>query len=280
MITANYSPTDRELSGKQTDVSFMYKGELLRLTCRILESGISERPEVEEFDHPNPPFSRLFLCEKSGAWFRTRSGERRLEQGMIYLLPPKLPFYIRYDEESTLVYFHLYIFDYFGVSVFDGVEDMQCLDNAMLLHSVCHTLRSADMLDMSVDVFRCVQRFVRTRLDSIRERHLKLKSFLKLVDYLREHSSSLVSVGELAELYGITANTLSKRFKRATGISLKHYLMRNKLQQVQELLLHSSLSVVEISEVTGFSSSQYLQGFFRMATGITPAWFRRLHQIG
>lgn len=56
--------------------------------------------------------------------------------------------------------------------------------------------------------------------------------------------------------------------------TLSSYLNTARIDRAKDLLLHSSLSLNEISEKTGFSNSSYFHKQFKKATGLTPQQFR------
>ncbi len=265
-----------EFSREQFDAAFNYQGELLKVSCRFLENGISVRPEREEYNHPDPPFCRMFLFKKGGADIIVGGKKQRLEQGQIYLLSSGMPFQVGYDAGSVLVYFHLHVFDYSESPVFCNETGLCLRDDAVAFDAICEAAEKRDHMRTCSNVFSTLMRFVEPQCQRLLVQSKRMKGFGAILEYLNKHSKEIVSIGELAELFGVNANTLTKRFKRATGDSLKRFLTYNKLRQIQELLLYSNLSVVEISSKTGFSSSQYLQRFFRNSTGMTPAEFRKL----
>ena len=50
-----------------------------------------------------------------------------------------------------------------------------------------------------------------------------------------------------------------------------------RIDKAEELLLHTALSVSEISELTGFSNSSYFNKQFKKVTGYTPQQYRSEH---
>lgn len=70
---------------------------------------------------------------------------------------------------------------------------------------------------------------------------------------------------------------LSSYFKQRTQENLTSYINRVRTDKAKELLLDPSLSVSEISRLTGFSDHNYFSKVFKKMTGMTPVEYR--HQI-
>jgi two-component system response regulator YesN len=75
---------------------------------------------------------------------------------------------------------------------------------------------------------------------------------------------------------GFEPSYFAKMFKRFSGISLAKYLKRVRLTRAKKLLEDPYLSIVEISDRTGFTDASYFTRVFHSEFGITPSRFRQL----
>lgn len=75
---------------------------------------------------------------------------------------------------------------------------------------------------------------------------------------------------------GFEPSYFAKMFKRHNSISLAKHLKRVRLSRAKKLLEGPYLSIVEISNRTGFSDASYFTRVFRRAFGMTPSQFREL----
>lgn len=73
----------------------------------------------------------------------------------------------------------------------------------------------------------------------------------------------------------ITPNYLNKIIRRHFGMTTKQYLSGRILDEAEQLLTYTSLTVAEIAERLNFESASYFVRFFRKATGKTPGQFRK-----
>ena len=75
----------------------------------------------------------------------------------------------------------------------------------------------------------------------------------------------------------LSLSRFSHVFRAATGLTPLNYLNRIRIDKAKELLLNTSLSVAEISEITGFSSQNYFGRLFKKQVGQSPTQFLRSH---
>ena len=68
---------------------------------------------------------------------------------------------------------------------------------------------------------------------------------------------------------------LSATFSATEGCGLEHYVIRQRIEAAQRLLLTSSLTVSRIARLLGYSSLGHLSGQFQRATGRSPTDYRR-----
>jgi AraC-like DNA-binding protein len=80
---------------------------------------------------------------------------------------------------------------------------------------------------------------------------------------------------ELANEIGVGYSWFRRMFKRYTGLAPAQYFLQLKLNKSKDLLLNSSLSIKEISVITGFESQYYFSKFFKKKIGMSPIQQRK-----
>jgi AraC-like DNA-binding protein len=75
-------------------------------------------------------------------------------------------------------------------------------------------------------------------------------------------------------------NYIASKFNEATGTTIKEFFIAQKIERVQELLLHEELNLTQISYKLNYSSVAHLSHQFKMVTGLTPTYFKQLNQKG
>lgn len=79
----------------------------------------------------------------------------------------------------------------------------------------------------------------------------------------------------LAGLFHHEYGYLSRLFSEATGTTVEKYFIAQKTERVKELLAYGELSLAQIADRLGYSSSAHLSAQFKSVTGMTPGQFRR-----
>lgn len=93
-------------------------------------------------------------------------------------------------------------------------------------------------------------------------------------DILRSRYTDAINIDDLANQLGISARSLNRRFKNATGLSPNVYLQQQRLNTARELLRTSNLTISEVANAVGYSDSDYFCRRFRNAMKQTPSTYR------
>jgi len=83
------------------------------------------------------------------------------------------------------------------------------------------------------------------------------------------------SLGELAQLCGISQSHLMRSFKLSTGWPIHKYITEERLRAAKQMLVGDQFNSKEISARLGFRNPAYFATAFRRMTGKTPTEYRR-----
>lgn len=92
--------------------------------------------------------------------------------------------------------------------------------------------------------------------------------------YIRFHYKEAINISELAEKYHFNHSYLTRVFKKQKGQSPLKLINELRINDAGRLLLTTSLSVREISEMLGFTDQHYFSRIFKDFTGLTPKEYR------
>ena len=92
--------------------------------------------------------------------------------------------------------------------------------------------------------------------------------------YVREHLEEVIWIEHLADAVHLSSYHFARMFKKATGRSPHVYITDKRIGRAKELLLDSSLSLVDVAAKVGFQTQSHFTDVFRKYTGITPRSFR------
>lgn len=86
--------------------------------------------------------------------------------------------------------------------------------------------------------------------------------------------------GFIAHSLYMNPEYLSHLFHKKAGQSLNSYILEQRMALAKKLLVSSRMSLQEISEYIGFSSSSYFHKLFKKEIGMTPQQYRYSHGEG
>ncbi len=105
------------------------------------------------------------------------------------------------------------------------------------------------------------------------------KSDNPLIDQVRDyvfcHIHEAIRVHDIADYVGVTPNYLSEQFSAEMGMTLKQYIIDEKITSSEQLLKYTDYSLQEISSFCAFSSQSRFSVYFQRKNGITPAKYRK-----
>jgi AraC family transcriptional regulator len=96
----------------------------------------------------------------------------------------------------------------------------------------------------------------------------------RVIDFIHSSLGNEISLGELADLAGLSPNYFLTAFRRAMGKTPYRYLTEQRVARACELLHNPHHSIVEVSLAVGFSSQSHLTTVFRRFLKTTPAAYR------
>lgn len=102
-----------------------------------------------------------------------------------------------------------------------------------------------------------------------------LSRITKAIDYASKHLAE-VNEHTLARQAGFSAAYFSRCFRKVMNMNCATYLTLLRLNQAEKLLVTESLSVTEIAQAVGYSTSSHFSAQFKKHRNCTPSAFRAL----
>lgn len=93
--------------------------------------------------------------------------------------------------------------------------------------------------------------------------------------YLHTHYKEKVTLEGLTKVFHINRTSLIERFYKATGQSIKEYLIQLRLRLASLMLRDTLLPISEIMDRVGFKDLTHFGRMFRRYAGITPSDYRQ-----
>ncbi|XEC96729.1 helix-turn-helix transcriptional regulator [Paenibacillus tarimensis] len=102
----------------------------------------------------------------------------------------------------------------------------------------------------------------------------QLQLYNDIVDYIKWHRFEPLKVSRIANHFGYNAKYLSHLFRSISGVSLKHFIMQQKIEAASFLLTDTNQSIKEIAMQLGYCDSHHFMKSFKQMTNLTPTGFR------
>lgn len=94
-------------------------------------------------------------------------------------------------------------------------------------------------------------------------------------DYIFSHLHSTIQIADIAEHLHVNADYLSHLFRTQEHVTIKRYILQEKIKRSQNLLRYSDYRVQEIGFYLGFSSQSHFTKTFREIVGMNPNEYRK-----
>jgi AraC-like DNA-binding protein len=98
----------------------------------------------------------------------------------------------------------------------------------------------------------------------------------KVRAYIAQHLSEKISETELAQRCAMSYFHFSRTFRRVAGVTLREYILRERVNRAAGLLLNApGLSVKAVGFEAGFRDLSHFARMFRRYQGVTPSVYRK-----
>lgn len=98
-------------------------------------------------------------------------------------------------------------------------------------------------------------------------------NYRRIVNVLNEHIYENLSVTEISKLTLLSVSNLKKTFNLYSGCGVMHYFNNLKIQKAIDML-HTEMSVAEISNKLGYITPNYFSVVFKREMGMSPSEYR------
>jgi len=109
---------------------------------------------------------------------------------------------------------------------------------------------------------------------AVNTRHWIIES---IVNYVYVYYARDIKLIDLASLYFIHPNYLSRLFKKEMGMNFTDFLLSVRLEAAKRILANTDQSNIFVAMNTGFSGASHFNNVFKKHTGCTPKQYRKIY---
>lgn len=92
--------------------------------------------------------------------------------------------------------------------------------------------------------------------------------------YFSAHYGKTISIEEAAGIFGYSKDYFGKMFKQQIGITFPRFSSTVKIAYAKDLMRTGNYKTNQISDMLGYSSTDYFLKVFKEVTGVTPASYK------
>lgn len=100
------------------------------------------------------------------------------------------------------------------------------------------------------------------------------EAFVKAYNYILRNLNQKLNIVEISQKVGVSHDYLEKLFKRELGMTIGNFIQSSRVQNSQNMLKNSNMSISEIAMTMGFSSSSHYIRAYKSFYDITPSKHR------
>ncbi|WP_347130461.1 helix-turn-helix transcriptional regulator, partial [Neglectibacter timonensis] len=93
----------------------------------------------------------------------------------------------------------------------------------------------------------------------------------RIVEYIQQHLSEELRRSDIAEAVYLNPDYLSRLFRKEKGMSLKEYIICEKMKTAQAILRSTNLPVAVVAARVGFENYSYFSQVYKKVIGVNPS---------
>jgi AraC-like DNA-binding protein len=105
----------------------------------------------------------------------------------------------------------------------------------------------------------------------------KKQLFNDIQDYIKWNRNTDLKVSEIAEHFGYNKRYISYLFSNVAGVSIKQYILQEKIEAAKFLLCDTNDNISEIAYQLGFNDNHNFMKAFKKLVGLTPTQYRNAY---
>lgn len=101
--------------------------------------------------------------------------------------------------------------------------------------------------------------------------------FIWICNYISENCTESLTLDDVSQLAGFSKYHFSRLFKQFTNVSFYQYLTMKRISIAENLLINPQISIMEVSQQSGFPSISAFIRMFKLTKSCTPTEFRNMY---
>lgn len=112
----------------------------------------------------------------------------------------------------------------------------------------------------------------------VKYRMKNIDRFNHIIKYIETHYANDLTVDHMSHQAHMSKYHFCRMFKQMTGHTVTHYINSVRIQEAENLIVNTDMSISEITYAVGFHDTSYFSRIYKMFKEISPSEKRRLHK--
>lgn len=108
---------------------------------------------------------------------------------------------------------------------------------------------------------------------------LTSRQLSRIKDFIQACLDQDLSLDALAQQVGFSPYHFTRLFRKATGESPHQFVLRQRVEHAQRLLVETDMPLADVAHVSGFANQSHLTRIFKQHYGMTPRVYRQDYTI-
>lgn len=156
------------------------------------------------------------------------------------------------------------------LAIIDGVSEKYA-------YSLSDAYLSLDFQNLDIELLELIYEITENFVKLIENvKFFKYDSLLiiQITNYIHNNIGQKLTIKDLATIFQVTPEHLSSHFKLVTGLTVKGFINREKINHAKFFLVSTDLSLLEIALELGYPDQSYFSKVFKKYTKTSPLQFR------
>lgn len=279
--------------------------KLLNFDFQLLNQGFSKLDATWNFGPICSSFTRIYYVSEGEGWVTMEGRRHRLTPGHLYLIPA---FASHYDHSSgPFAHYYIHCFDQTKQVInyykqlkfpFEVAATDHDIHSIHRLSRLCPDIplydNNPNSYDNNPSLLKSIRRFqalppgVRIEVNGIllqlisrffnkAEQKYKVSDnrIIKSLYTIEQNLTSPVSLDRLAAEAALSKDAFIRLFRRQTGHTPIDYILRQRIQRAQILMVEGQRSVQKVARLMGYDNVSYFGRLFKKVTDMSPMEFIR-----
>ncbi len=103
-----------------------------------------------------------------------------------------------------------------------------------------------------------------------------LEALSDVIDYINDHYAFNIPLERLAKIACMGTTKLKTSFKEYKNCTITEYIQERRMAQAEHLLLETDLTIHQIAQIVGYSTSSRFASLFKKMTGLLPSEYKEI----